>query len=300
MFTPPNHLLTFDLEFDGISGAISPHLFLHAEPTLVDPGPTPTVDRLIAVIEQAGLPATELRHILLTHVHLDHAGGTGELMRRYPALQVHVHEDAGQYLVDPEGLVASTRRTFGDAHDRLWGEVTPIQASRIRGWRPGDTSRVPGMRPVPTPGHIDHHLAWLREDDGVMAAGDALGIILHPEGPVHPATPAPAIDLGAWHRTLDEIRAIGPEWAAIAHFGLHTGPGHKADALAAALHQLELRVRVALKTGRADSEVERYEADVRASFAEVLPREQVDRYFDVFSGANDWAGARRAVEKGRV
>ena len=300
MIRTPAHLTTIDLEFDGIPGAISPHLFTHADPTLVDPGPTTTVDRLVSELERVGVPATELRHIILTHVHLDHAGGAGELVRRYPKVTVHVHEDAGQYLVDPEGLVASTRRTFGEAHDRLWGPVHPISADRIRGWLPGDSPKVPGMRAISTPGHIGHHLAWLRESDGLLAAGDSLGIILHPEGPVHPATPAPAINLADWHATLEEIRAIGPEWGAVAHFGVHADVSAKADALGVALKELEDRVRTALSAGRAEAEVERYEADVRASFAEFLPSEQVDRYFDVFSGANDWAGARRAVEKGLI
>ncbi len=298
MTSMPNHLITIDLEFDGIPGAISPHLLTHGDPTLVDPGPTTTLDRLEAELERAGVPASELRHVILTHVHLDHAGGTGELLLRYPKIIVHVHEDAGEYLTDPTGLVASTRRTFGDAHDRLWGEVVPTPVDRIQGWRPGDSSRVPGMRPLETPGHIGHHLAWLREADGVMAMGDALGIILHPDGPVHPATPAPAIDLGAWHRTLDEIQSIGPDWGLVAHFGVHSGVVEKADRLQQALHQLETRIRIALKTGGAEAEVPRYESEVREAFSAWLPEERVNRYFDVFSGANDWAGARRAVEKG--
>ena len=296
MTTP--HLI--DVEFTGLRNAIACWMLTDPAPTLVDPGPATTVDTLLEKIEAAGVPPDELRHLVITHIHLDHAGAVGTLVRRFPRLEVHVHEDAAPHLVDPERLVASTRRTFGDDHDRLYGEVIPVPADRIRTWRPGDPMRHPVLRPIPTPGHIDHHLSWLREDDGFLFAGDALGLVPHPEGPSHPATPPPTVDLGAWRRTLDELRAIGPERTGVTHFGLHDDPAARCDALEAALDALQRRARAALDAGREEADAEAFDHEARATFAEVLPREHVDAYFDVFSAARDYAGVVRALRKGRV
>ena len=293
---------TLDLNFDGLPHAIAAYLVVDPEPTLVDPGPATTLDTLFERMEAVGVPPEELRHVVLTHIHLDHAGGVGELCRRLPKVTVHVHEDGAVHLVDPERLVASTRRTFQEMHDRLYGEVLPLSADRIEAWRPGEGWRHPVLRPIPTPGHIDHHLGWLREDDGTLWAGDALGLLPDPEGPVHPATPPPSVDLIAWRRTLDEIRGLGPERVAITHFGHYEDGRDKADRLEDGLAKLERRIRAQLERGpeavRADSEV--YEEEVRSAYAHVLPRKGVDRYFDIFAAARDYAGVQRAIEKGKA
>jgi glyoxylase-like metal-dependent hydrolase (beta-lactamase superfamily II) len=267
---------------------------------LVDPGPATTLAALDDALRALGVDPGELRHLCLTHVHLDHAGVTGHLLRRHPRMTVYVHEGGAAHLVDPVRLVASTRRTFGEAHDRLWGEVLPVPRDRLRVWRPGERGGpLPWLRALPTPGHIDHHLAYLDESSGTLVAGDALGIILAPGAPVHPPTPPPAVDLDAWTRTLDEVRAVGPERAAVGHFGLHADPAGRAAELRTALGELAGRVRAALEAGKAEVEAdaERYEEEVRARLAEHLPRARVDRYFDTFAAATDYAGMRRFVER---
>lgn len=286
-----------DLEHQGLEGAIGATLIAGDEPVLVDPGPATTLEALEAGLVSFGVPLSELRQLCLTHVHLDHAGAAGHLVARYPRLTVHVHVDAAPHLVDPTRLVASTRRTFGEAHDRLWGEVRPVPAARLRVWRPGERGPLPWLRALPTPGHIDHHLAWLDEPDGTLVAGDALGIILAPGAPVHPPTPPPAVDLAAWLSTLDELVAVGPERAVVSHFGLHGDPRGRASELAGALVALAGRVRQALARGEADTDALRYEDEVRARLAEHLARERVDRYFDIFAAATDYAGMRRFLEK---
>jgi glyoxylase-like metal-dependent hydrolase (beta-lactamase superfamily II) len=286
-----------DLEHDGLPGAIGACLFLDPEPVLVDPGPSTTLDALEAGMRDAGVDPARLRHLCLTHVHLDHAGAAGHLAQRYPRLTVHVHVDGAPHVADPERLVASTRRTFGEAHDRLWGEVLAVPADRIRVWRPGGRGPLPWLRAIPTPGHIDHHLAYLDETAGILAAGDALGILLDPESPVHPPTPPPAVDLDAWLRTLGEIEAVGPERAAVAHFGLHAEPLRRTGELRDTLVALALRVREALVRGDADADAERFEAEVRETQARAVPRERVDRYFGTFAAATDYAGMRRWVER---
>ncbi len=264
---------------------------------LVDPGPATTLEALEAGLASFGVPLTEVRHLCLTHVHLDHAGAAGHLVARWPRLTVHLHVDGAPHLVDPTRLVASTRRTFGDAHDRLWGEMQPVPVSRVRVWRPGERGPLPWLRALPTPGHIDHHLAWLDETDGTLVAGDALGIILAGAAPVHPPTPPPSVDLEAWLRTLDELAVVGPERAVASHFGLHGDVRGRASELARALVALAGRVEAALAAGDADEDATRYEGEVRAGLADHLPRERVDRYFDTFSAATDYAGMRRFLEK---
>ena len=288
-------LTAVDLEHLGLPGAICAYLVETPEgPALVDPGPATTRDALAAGLEDAGVPVAEVRHVLLTHVHLDHAGVTGRLARDNARLTVHVHEEGAPHLAEPERLVASTRRTFGEAHDRLWGEVLPVPAPRIRGWRPGDRPPLRGLVALPTPGHIGHHLAYLDEEDGTLFAGDALGIVLAPGAPTHPPTPPPAVDVEAWLRTLEEIAAVGPERAAVTHFGVHGDPAERAAALADALEALEARVEAALEEPGA---AEAFGREVVERLGEHLPGDRAERYFGTFSAEKDWAGMRRYVEK---
>lgn len=272
-------------------------MLLGPEPVLVDPGPTPVLPRLKETLEQIGLPLREIRHVALTHVHLDHAGSTGHLVREHPHVTVHVHEDGAPHMADPERLVASTRRTFQESHDRLWGTVLPVPADRIRPWRPREARGPGGLRGIPTPGHIGHHVAWLDERDGLMFVGDSLGIVLGDDTPTHPPTPPPAVDLLEWFGTLDEIDAIGPERAAVTHFGIHGKVPARTAELRERLRALALRVEEALAQGRAEEDAESFDAESRALMAETIPRERVDAYLDVFSAANDYRGVQRYVER---
>ena len=148
--------------------------------------PSTALDALRTGLADLGLAVRDLRHVVLTHIHLDHAGASGHLVRDNPVIRVHVHEDGAPHLADPEKLVASTRRTFGEAHDRLWGEVLPVPepnlvSSSAEGW-----SHVTGLRSVATPGHLASHLSYVSERDGTFYAGDAMGIILGDGAPSHP------------------------------------------------------------------------------------------------------------------
>lgn len=290
-----------DLEHLGLEGAIAVYVLADgaggagAEPALVDPGPSTTLERLTSELARLGIGADDLRHVILTHVHLDHAGSTGHLMEAYPKATVHVHVEGAPHMVDPTRLVASTRRTFGEAHDRLWGEVRPVPADRIRAWREGDANPLRHLRPVPTPGHIAHHLAYLDERDGTLFSGDAMGIVLSEAAPSHPPTPPPSVDLRAWSDTLDAITALGPERFGATHFGLHDDVPGRARQLREKLDALEARVRAALAGGD-DADAQRFDGEVRAELAPFLGSEEVDRYFDMFKAATDWAGVRFYLE----
>ncbi len=288
--------LCIDLLHLGLEGAIGAYLLPGPEPTLVDPGPSTTFEHLRDRLAAIGVGAADLRHVLLTHVHLDHAGATGHLVDVFPDALVHVHFEGAIHLVDPRKLVASTRRTFGEAHDRLWGEVRPVPRDRIRPWEPGARGAWRGLRPLSTPGHIRHHVAYLDERDGTLYAGDAMGIIVSPDAPTHPATPPPAVDLRAWEETLSEIEAVDPERFGVAHFGFHGNVRARCRLLQERLHALEARVRAALDAGDS-GDAERYEQEVRDELGSHVDRERVDRYFDTFSAATDWAGVKFYVER---
>jgi glyoxylase-like metal-dependent hydrolase (beta-lactamase superfamily II) len=157
-----------------------------------------------------------MRHLLLSHIHLDHAGAAGTLVRQHPGLQVHVSEIGAPHIVDPTKLEASARRLYGDAYDALWGELVPVPAGNVH--IVGD--RVVGIDCFPTPGHASHHVSYLHSD-GTLYAGDAAGVRVGRGGFVMPPCPPPEFDLEAWERTIDEIERRSPGRLALIHFGTY-------------------------------------------------------------------------------
>ncbi|MGB1841327.1 MAG: MBL fold metallo-hydrolase [Longimicrobiales bacterium] len=285
-----------DLEHLDLDGAIACYLVDGPEPTIIDPGPTTTLERLIDELAVRGVGPNDLRHVLLTHIHLDHAGATGFLLDHFPRARVFVHEDGASHMVDPERLVSSTRRTFGDLHDRLWGEVKPVDVNRLDVWRADGPQAVAGLRPLSTPGHISHHLAYLDEGDGTLFSGDAMGIVLS-GGPQHPPTPPPAVHLPDWARTLKEIGEIGPERFGATHFGLHEDVEERRLQLIERLDALEARVRGAIAEGREDEDAASFEREVREELAPFMGEDRVNRYFDMFPAATDWAGVMFYIKR---
>lgn len=285
-----------DLNHGGLPGAISAYLILDPEPTVVDPGPATSLEALEAGLVEHGLDFGSLHRVALTHVHLDHAGGTGHLVRENPELQVYVHEAGAEHLASPDRLVASTRRTFGEAHDRLWGEVLPVPQGAIQAWRPGDSGPMRGVRALPTPGHIAHHVSYMDEREGTFLAGDALGIVLAPGAPSHPPTPPPSVDVQAWRTSLDLIEAIGAERAGVAHFGFHEAVAERAVELRGALDALEQRVGRAIREDDwSDREV--FASEVSERISEHRDRDEVLRYFEAFSAATDWDGMKFYLDR---
>ena len=285
-----------DLEHMGLPGAIACYLVDGDEPAIIDPGPTTTMERLIAELAQRGVGAKDLKHVLLTHVHLDHAGAAGWLLDHFVNARLYVHEDGAPHMIDPARLVASTRRTFGDLHDELWGEVRPAPADRVDAWSASSDARVAALRPVATPGHIAHHLAYLDEDDGTMFCGDAMGIALA-GGPEHPPTPPPGVHLEDWYQTLETIGQIAPTRFAATHFGFYADVEARRVQLLERLRALEARVRAAVAEGREAEDAAAFERQVRDELAPFMGERDVHRYFDVFPAATDWAGVRHYVKK---
>jgi len=186
-------------------------------PALFDCGPASCLERLRAGLGERGLEVKDLRQLVLSHIHLDHAGAAGVLVREHPGLQVHVSGVGAPHLVDPARLEASARRLYGDAFDDLWGELALVPKENVH--VVGD--RVVGLDCFPSPGHASHHVCYVHED-GTLYAGDAAGVRISPHRTVLPPTPPPDFDLDAWNRTLDEIERRRPQRLALIHFGVAT------------------------------------------------------------------------------
>ncbi len=209
-----------DLHFQGHERSIASYLLDTDEgPAIFDCGPTTTVDALKAGLAEQGIALADVRHLLLSHIHLDHAGAAGVLVREQPALQVHVSGIGAPHLVEPERLERSARRLYGDTFDTLWGELAPVPRQNVH--VVGD--RVLGLECFPTPGHASHHVSYL-DRDGTLYAGDAAGVRIQPGRTVLPPTPPPELDVELWQQTIETIEERGPERLALVHFGVADDP----------------------------------------------------------------------------
>jgi glyoxylase-like metal-dependent hydrolase (beta-lactamase superfamily II) len=209
-----------DLRWQGLERLIASYLIETDDgPALVDCGPTSCVSALKRGLAALGLELADLRHLLLTHIHLDHAGAAGVLVRDHPGLAVHVSEIGAPHVVDPTRLERSARRLYGDTFDPLFGELAPVPEENVH----VTGARVVGLDCFPTPGHASHHVCYLARD-GTLFSGDAAGVRIQPSRAVLPPTPPPEIDLEAWRTTLDEIARRDPARLALTHFGVADDP----------------------------------------------------------------------------
>jgi glyoxylase-like metal-dependent hydrolase (beta-lactamase superfamily II) len=180
---------------------------------LFDCGPAVCVPALKAGLAERGHELADVRHLLLSHIHLDHAGAAGVLVREHPGLTVWVSEIGAPHLVDPSRLERSARRLYGDAFDELWGELAPVPEQNVRVTR----ESVVGLECFPSPGHASHHVCYF--DGTTLYAGDAAGVRIQPSREVLPPTPPPDVDVEGWFRTIEEIERRAPERLALIHFG---------------------------------------------------------------------------------
>ena len=249
-------------------------------PALFDCGPSTCVEALKARLAERGLTLTDIRHLLLSHIHLDHAGAAGTLVREHPGLQVHVSEVGAPHVVDPSRLERSARRLYGDEFDRLWGELAPVPEQNVH----VVGERVLDLDCFPTPGHASHHVCYV-DGAGALYAGDAAGVRIAPSAFVLPPTPPPEFDLEAWRRTLDEIEARAPKRLALVHFGVFDD----VDA-----HLRALRDRLEAWAGRVRSGLGEEEF-IAAGLADVGVEARV--YEQAMPLWQSYAGLRRYFEK---
>ena len=237
-----------------------------------------------------GVGPSDLAGIVVTHIHLDHAGGVGDLARAFPDATVHVHLVGARHLVDPSRLIASAARVYGDTLDSLYGRLDPTPAERIRALDDGDEIRIgPGrvLTAVDSPGHANHHLALHDSDTGTLFAGDAAGVRLPDVGVLRPATPPPEFDLDRAVDSLRRFAARRPAALALAHFGVLEGdPGE-------ILGEAEEALRA--WAGVAEAAWNRGE-DVAAALAGAFGDDQTDTMSMLNGVHSNAAGLRRWLE----
>jgi glyoxylase-like metal-dependent hydrolase (beta-lactamase superfamily II) len=251
---------------------------------LVDPGPQSTEQALLDALGDE-----PPRALLLTHIHFDHAGASGALVRRWPDLPVYVHERGAPHMAAPERLVASAARLYGGEEGlaRLWGDVVPVPERNLQVLRGGETV-LDDFRVEYTPGHASHHVSFLHEPTGTAFVGDVAGVRIPPAEYVMAPTPPPDIDVEAWDRSIDTVEAWAPEALAVTHFGRADDVARHLAAMRERLHEIVglaaqhgLEAFVAGITGR----VERNAGDVAAQYTQAAPPEHL------------YLGARRYLDK---
>jgi glyoxylase-like metal-dependent hydrolase (beta-lactamase superfamily II) len=207
---------------------------------LFDCGPSSCLPALQAGLAERGLELGDLRHLLLSHIHLDHAGAAGSLVREHPGLQVWVSEVGAPHIADPSRLERSARRLYGESFDILWGELAAVPERSIRVVE----RRAAGLEVFDAPGHASHHVCYF--DGETLYAGDAAGVRIQPHASVLPPTPPPDVDVEAWHRTLEAIERRAPARLALTHFGVASDVARHLGELRARLDAWAHRVREGL------------------------------------------------------
>ncbi|MEJ7791646.1 MAG: MBL fold metallo-hydrolase [Gaiellaceae bacterium] len=244
--------------------------------SLQDCGPTSCIEALKRGLAERGYELGDVKHLLLSHIHLDHAGAAGALVREHPELQVHVSEIGAPHLVDPARLERSARRLYGESFDALWGELAPVPQENVHHAGP----RVLGLECFAAPGHASHHVCYF--DGETVYAGDAAGVRIQPHRSVLPPTPPPETDVEGWYRTLEQIERRAPQRLALVHFGV-------ADDVSR--HLAELRRRLDEWAGRVEAGASEEEF-VAAAQAD-LPDEEAEDYNRAMPFWQSYAGLRR-------
>jgi glyoxylase-like metal-dependent hydrolase (beta-lactamase superfamily II) len=227
MNTLTSGLSYIDLQFLGVPRVIATAVLAGPDGVmLIDPGPSSTLPTLLAELERAGIALSDVRGLLLTHIHLDHAGASGTLVHQNPKLRVYVHEKGAPHMTHPEKLLASAARLYGNDMDRLWGAVLPVPSEALVVLTGEDgADRISGagrtLDVAYTPGHASHHVSYFDQASGIAFVGDTVGIRLYPESFVMPPTPPPDIDLEIWRDSFARIAAWRPGTLFITHFGAH-------------------------------------------------------------------------------
>jgi glyoxylase-like metal-dependent hydrolase (beta-lactamase superfamily II) len=252
---------------------------------LIDPGPQSCEATLIAA-----LGGEQPRAVLLTHIHFDHAGVSGALVRRWPDLPVYVHEIGAPHMARPERLVKSATRLYGEeGMQRLWGDVIPVPEENLRVLSGGERA-VEGTFTVEyTPGHATHHVSYLHESEGWAYVGDVAGVRIPPSDLVLAPTPPPDVDVEAWDRSIDLVAGWQPKRLVLTHFGVVEDPATQLAACREALHaEAELVART-----EEDDFIAQMDAKVRAEAPEVAAElAQAVPYDHIWKGLTRWHSKR--------
>lgn len=293
-------LILIDTDYSHTPEAIGAYLLLGERPALIETGPASTIETLLDGIRAAGLDPRDLQAIAVTHIHLDHAGAAGTLVSRFPHLDIYVHPVGAPHLIDPARLLASARRLYGDALERLMGETIPLPRERVHMLENGAQVRLGSRRlmALDTPGHASHHLAFLDETSGDLFTGDAAGVSLPGSRYVAPPTPPPDLDIPAWRVTLARLRALHPRRLLLTHFGPHTWVD---DLLTQLEGHLDARERLAMDAVAAGLDEETFAEQLRVltarEIAEVEGAGKPARYDVMMPARNNVLGLIRYASR---
>jgi glyoxylase-like metal-dependent hydrolase (beta-lactamase superfamily II) len=246
-----------DLNFRNTPGVIATGVLIDpAGVVIVDPGPTSCLETLNRALGAEGIKIVDVRFLLLTHIHLDHAGVTGTLIQQNPEIAVYVHTRGAPHLIDPSKLLESAGRLYGSRMGSLWGAVLPVPAERVTVLSGGERLTI-GSRVFEvayTPGHASHHVSYFDRAAGLAWVGDTAGVRLGPSQSVMPPTPPPDIDLELWDESLDRIRAWDPGQLFLTHFGVFGGVREHLDDLAVSMREVAEMVRHSIEVGGGEDE----------------------------------------------
>jgi glyoxylase-like metal-dependent hydrolase (beta-lactamase superfamily II) len=285
-----------DLQFLGRSGRIAAGLVATPGGALVvDPGPSTCLDAMFSGLADAGVAPDDLHGLLLTHIHLDHAGAAGTIVRRHPHVKVYVHARGAPHLADPAKLLASATRLYGDEMDRLWGEFAPVPPSNLVVPADGEVLEAGGARfdVAYTAGHASHHVCYRDRRSGVVYAGDTGGIRVGPSLYVLPPTPPPDIDVRAWQASLARLRAWEPAGIFVTHFGLHRDASAHLDALGRELEAWDALAGEILAAVPPDARLSAFVEAVRARVRQRVTTDEVVAYGESMSLDDCWSGLER-------
>jgi glyoxylase-like metal-dependent hydrolase (beta-lactamase superfamily II) len=290
-------VLQIDTLLGGWERVTAGYLVTGERPVLVETGSQSSVPALLAALGELGVDPGELAGIAVTHIHLDHAGGVGDVARAFPDATVYVHEKGARHLADPERLVSSAERVYGDLLDSLYGRLEATPPERLHVLEDGETIDVGGGRTLTTvdsPGHAKHHLALHDSDSGILFVGDAVGVRLPDAGILRPATPPPDFDLDQAVTSLRKFAVRKPTGIALAHFGLVPDPTTVCQEAESILRQWAEVAEAAWLEGRDIAEA--LEKRFTGELAGVDPanREKLETLNGVHSNA---AGFRRWLEQ---
>jgi len=239
---------------------------------VIDPGPTSCLDTLLD-----GLDGARPRALLLTHIHLDHAGASGSLVERWPDLEVYVHDRGARHLIDPARLLDSARQLYGEDMDRLWGEMVPVPEQNLRAIKGGESLFDGEFEVAYTPGHASHHVSFLHE--GTAFVGDVGGVRIAGAELTVPPSPPPDIDVEKWHASIELIRGWKPRWLVMTHFGVGEDVEDQLAELSARLDDWAGRARElavdGFVAGVREEIAQHVDSDTAAAYEQAAPPEQL-------------------------
>ena len=290
-----------DLNFLGRSHAIATAVIGSAgETALVDPGPTSCLETLEAGLHAQGIRLADITHLLLTHIHLDHAGATGTIVKRHPRIQVLMHERGARHMIAPEKLLASAMQLYGGDMDRLWGEFLAVPPANVKTLMGGERVAVAGrtFEIAYTPGHASHHISYFDASSGLAFVGDTAGICID-GGYILPPTPPPDIDIEAWTESARRIESWQPRTLFLTHFGPSSfPPAMHLETLLEHLHTTSALVRATLAEEGTDQERQtRFVEQVRQELRRQITDAQMASYGVAAPFETLWLGLARYWRK---